>query len=236
MIYAIGDIHGKFDILKRLYELILVDIEENYDDENTIVFLGDYIDRGKQNRQVLDFLMFLQNTPKINHVFLFGNHEDIFINAMENPRDKDKVQLWVQNGGSNFIGELTKNYYDFDFFHNTFPWEYYVRWMKTKTDIYYETDDYIFVHGGLDIRKTEMHKQYKDYLIWARHTDKDHYKDYNKIVVHGHTPNYDPVFDRNRINVDTSCYNKQIDGHMLTAVALPNKYCTKQDVRFLRTR
>lgn len=236
MIYAIGDIHGKYDILKRLYDLIILDMQQQNDDENTIVFLGDYIDRGKENRRVLDFLMGLQNSPNLEHVFIYGNHEDIFINALNNPRDKDKVAMWVANGGSSFIREISVNEYDFDFFYHTFPWQYYVRWMQTRLDNYYETDDYIFVHGGLDVRKPDMHTQYRDYLIWARHTDTNHYQGFKKMVIHGHTPNYEPVFDNNRINVDTSCFNRHIDGYRLTAVALPNKLYSKMDIRFITSR
>ena len=221
MIYAIGDIHGKFDLLKRLYSAILKDIDASGDADNTIVFLGDYIDRGRQNRQVLDFLKYLEDFDGVEHIFLRGNHEDIFKEAMEKPRVEWARRMWTQNGGQAFLNEVGM---DFDYFVNTFAWQPYVNWMKYKLEDYYETEDYVFVHGGLDIRKTNMKDQEGESMRWARHTDKDWYRTFHKLVVHGHTPNADVQVDINRINVDTSwSYSKYPGIVNLTAVALPNR-------------
>lgn len=220
MIYAIGDIHGNFDLLKQLYDKILLDIEATGDKENTIVFLGDYIDRGNQNRQVLDFLMFLENSDNIKHVKLRGNHEQIFIDAMENPRHQYFARMWTQNGGQAFLNEVGM---DLDYFVHSFHWQSYVRWMKIRLDDYYETSDYVFVHGGLDIRKRNMKDQEPEYLWWARHMDVDYYRTFHKTVIHGHTPGADPLVDINRINVDTSWAYQKYGHQILTAVCLPNE-------------
>lgn len=221
MIYAIGDIHGKFDLLQALYNSIKLDIEECGDKENTIVFLGDYIDRGRQNCQVLDFIKNLESNDNLKHIFIRGNHEDIFIDAMENPRKQAYVSMWVNNGGREFLEEVGM---DFDYFNETFAWHQYVNWMKYRLDDYYETEDYIFVHGGLDIRKPKMKDQEPEYLHWARFTDFNWYKSFHKMVIHGHTPRSDPQVDANRVNVDTSwSYTKYKGISNLTAVALPNR-------------
>lgn len=220
MIYAIGDIHGRFALLKELYTKILSDIDSCADDKNTIVFLGDYIDRGNENVQVLDFIRYLEDTDKIEHIFIRGNHEEIFKNAMEKPRDRFSVGMWIQNGGQQFLEEVGM---DFIYFNEVFPWYIYVNWMNRKLVNYHETEDYIFVHGGLDVRKQRMRDQESQLLYWARFTDKDWYASYHKMVIHGHTPNLEPQFDKNRVNVDTSIY--QMHGPRvlrLTAVALPN--------------
>lgn len=224
MIYAIGDIHGQFDLLKELYTKCLrhavISAEETGEDEHTFVFLGDYVDRGKQNRQVLDFLMNLENSPGITHVKLRGNHEQIFTEAMENPRSMFHVRMWLQNGGMSWLNEAGM---DFDYFVNSYPWNHIVNWMKVWLDPYYETEDYIFVHGGLDIREPNMKKQDADSMMWARHEQKDWYRTFPKMVIHGHTPHADPVVDINRINVDTSWAHQKHDYRCLTAVALPNR-------------
>jgi Calcineurin-like phosphoesterase. len=225
MIYAVGDIHGRFDLLDGLYQKILKDITEKGDKNNVIVFVGDYIDRGHQNVKVLDFMRHLQdvNTPDlvIEHIKLRGNHEEIFKYAMKYPFKKSYVSMWTNNGGITFLREVD---YDFDYFVNCFPWDIYVNWMDSHLDDYYETEDYVFVHGGLDVRITDMAKQSPEYLQWARHMEKDHYKDYPKMVIHGHTPAADPLVDANRIDVDTSwSYSKYPNTITLTAVALNNR-------------
>lgn len=221
MIYAIGDIHGQFDLLKRLYDLIIEDISLNGDEDNKIIFLGDYIDRGQQNRKVLDFIVHLQNTTKLEHIFLRGNHEQIFTEAMYYHLSKDKISIWVSNGGLNFMHEV--GCYEFKCFHEVFPWGSYIRWFENNLQKYHETEDYIFVHGGLDIRQNDMNKQYLDYVMWARHSQKDWYGLFHKMVIHGHTPNDNAVIDKNRINVDTSGWNREVNGRKLTAVALQNR-------------
>lgn len=221
MIYAIGDIHGQYDLLRELYTTILRHMEAAGDKDNTIVFLGDYVDRGSQNQKVLDFLIHLESGPGLKHIFLKGNHEQIFINAMENPLVRFHVHMWLNNGGAAFLKEAGMN---FDYFNHTFPWVPYVRWMKIRTDLYHETEDYVFAHGGLDIRKPNMKEQDDEYLMWARHTDKNWYRTFPKMVVHGHTPNANPQVDINRINVDTSgLHSPNLNRRCLTAVALPNR-------------
>lgn len=221
MIYAIGDIHGKFDLLKRLYSAILKDIDDSGDADNKIIFIGDYIDRGSQNRKVLDFLRLLEDFPGVEHIMLRGNHESIFIDAMEHHLRPWSMRMWVNNGGQSFLDEVSM---DFEYFVHTFPWHGYVNWMKTRLDYYHETEDYVFVHGGIDIRRPKMEDQEDEALIWARLPEKDAYASFHKMVIHGHTPNPDPQVDMNRVNVDTSwSFHKYPGMSNLTAVVLPNR-------------
>ena len=221
MKYAIGDIHGQFSLLQRLYEMILLDIEKCGDEENEIIFLGDYIDRGPEKQKVLDFLKNLQNSKKIQHIYLWGNHEEIFKDAMEHPTSSIYTGMWTENGGQAFMNEFGCK--DFHSFNLIFPWYYYVNWFDSHLDYFHETEDYVFVHGGLDVREKNMDKQNKKWLKWARHTNKDHYADYHKLVIHGHTPNPMPIVDKNRINVDTNGWWDEFGGYGLTAVKLHNR-------------
>ena len=235
MIYSIGDIHGRLPQLKSIYAQILADIRSIGDTENTIVFLGDYIDRGKYSFAVLDYLSNLQNRNDLDHVFLLGNHEELFINAVSinstTPPDTlaNVVRFWVDNGGETSYKEL-----GFDNFKDFFvsgKWQKYVSWIQQKTSLMFETDDYIFVHGGLD-KRFPISQQHANVILWARFNGKDHYAGYEKMVVHGHTPTREPIKDARRINVDTSAYNE--DG-ILTAVALENRLGDTNNIRFLQT-
>lgn len=221
MIYAIGDIHGNFDLLYQLYQIILEDIRKNNNPKNKIVFLGDYIDRGPQNRDVVNFLMDLRDTEFLQHIFLWGNHEEMFIEAMDNQLKGLSVRIWLNSGGDAWLDELGM---DWDYFRITFPWHKYSNWFKTHLVYYHETEDYVFVHGGLDIEQPNMSRQDKQWLIWARFMQPNHYAKFPKVVIHGHTPVAEPLVDKNRINVDTSLSRAE-HGHLtLTAVALPNRW------------
>ncbi|MEM6899893.1 MAG: metallophosphoesterase, partial [Pseudomonadota bacterium] len=81
-VYAVGDVHGRADLLERLFDTIEADISSRTDDDEVcIVFLGDYVDRGFQSREVIDFLL-NDRVCKHNCVFLKGNHEEAFLKFM----------------------------------------------------------------------------------------------------------------------------------------------------------
>lgn len=232
MYYAIGDVHGQYDLLRKLYTKILAHAVASGDERNVIVFLGDYIDRGPKNVQVLDFIKNLENSDGLEHVRLRGNHEEIFIDAMENPQSRFHRDMWINNGGNAFLRETG---YSFEQFVHTFHWDHYVRWFKIWLEDYYETEDYIFVHGGLDIRKPNMKEQDGGYMRWARHTQRDWYRTFPKMVIHGHTPNADPQIDNNRVNVDTAYSYSKYPTLRLTAVALPmRRYESHLEPEFLQ--
>lgn len=215
MYYAIGDIHGEIELLLDLYEKVVYDIDMRGESDNTIVFLGDYIDRGHGSIKVLDFLISLRDTQSLKHVFIRGNHEYMFLEAIENPLSHSDVGFWVNNGGMAVLREVGM---DWDYFRETFPFQQYTRWIREETKFYHETKDYVFVHGGVDVRR-DVCSQMPDYLIWARHMEKNHYRGYKKMVIHGHTSFPEPFIDENRVCVDTSYHPSK---KILTAVILNN--------------
>src|SRR5579872_2968562 len=125
---AIGDIHGAIGALHR----VLRHLEPTPDD--TLIFLGDYIDRGEDSREVLDYLMDLERSYRC--IFLKGNHEDMFMTAMAG--GPDEWSLWLANGGITTLR-------DFD---HVLPPPRYLKWLE-RLALYHETDDYYFVHAGL---------------------------------------------------------------------------------------
>jgi serine/threonine protein phosphatase 1 len=211
-IYAIGDIHGCNDPLVKL--LSKLPIKEN----DTVVFLGDYIDRGPASKDVVDTLIhFRENHPKT--VFLKGNHEEMMTNKHENI-------LWVQNGGR----ETIDAYGCWDKFCNTrnflllkyLPLKH--REFFENLELTYEEDDYFFVHAGV-MPGLDLSENDEETLLWIRDSFLLSSYQWPKIIVHGHTPKEKPVFKTNRegkairIGIDTCCF----DTNILTAVRLPDR-------------
>ncbi len=194
MIYAIGDIHGCLDPLRRLMDQI------QPSDEDEVVFVGDYVDRGPDSKGVIDYLLTLQG----RYTFLMGNHERMFLDFL---RGKDR-HLFMYNGGRptlesyGDIGKIPAAH--LDFLH--------------RLRLYYETDDYIFVHGGIR-PGIPMPEQDPQDLLWIREEFYAFPGRYPKTVVFGHTPMREVLMEEDRIGIDTAC----VYGNKLTCLILPSR-------------
>lgn len=226
MIYAIGDVHGEDGLLRRLYAEIKEDIVKTGDLDNTIVFLGDYTDRGTGSLQVFDFLRNLEDAPGLTHIFLRGNHEVMLVDAMDYPRSSD-VAFWLKYGGEAVLEEAQQDWEDF---HQSTRARVIRSWIMNNTRSYYTTGGFVFVHAGLDVRRS-VEVQTPDVLLWSRNMAENYYAGYRDFVVHGHTPAADPLVDENRICVDTSVGNPGMK--KLTAVCLPNARNDSMTPRFM---
>lgn len=190
---AVGDIHG---CLGKL-EALVTKIRPCEDDR--MIFLGDYINRGPDSRGVIDFLLELKN--KVPCVFLLGNHEQMLLEYISNNNSAfllnggDKT-LESYNYNSSGAGEMPVS-------HTSF---------FNELDPYYETKDHIFVHAGLKPGIPPKDQNLND-LIWIR--DEFLYSDYDwgKTIVYGHTINRMPILLKNRIGLDTGCLYPLSDGY-----------------------
>ena len=214
-IYGIGDIHGQIYKLRKLIDRIYIN------DTYQLVFVGDYIDRGEYSFEVIDYLIGLSRI--YNCVFLKGNHEEMFMDYMSGINES----IFVTNGGYDTIHSYEKNGYDIN------PYVDYVDRHLPPTHLeffrglkyYYETDDYIFVHAGLEPKDIPLEEQPKDLLLWERYDFINSEFDWGKKVIFGHTPNKEILKMDNKICIDTgACYK---DG-VLTCVALPYEYFIQQ--------
>lgn len=187
--YAVGDIHGRFDLLSEALKAIAADSPEG----GRVVFLGDYIDRGAQSRQVLETLM-AGPPPGWRWKCLKGNHEDMMVAAIRGP---DHADMWVGNGGAATLQSFADA--------PASALEEAVEWCD-RLPISACDGRRIFVHAGVDPTKS-VSDQTEAMLLWSRlqkHQDCQHPEGH---IVHGHTPFRDgPILLQGRSNIDTGAF------------------------------
>jgi len=218
-IYAIGDIHGKLSLLQKLCDKIHKDID-SHDDDIKIIFLGDYIDRGEDSKNVINLIISLIEAD-IDVIPLMGNHEKSLLNFLENG---DQHSEWLMWGGS----ETLKSYgvvfedengkpYSFNELSTQLAGlmpESHKEFFK-NLKLYHEEDDYIFVHAGVRPDRT-LEEQEENDLLRIRRDFIQHNHKIDKTIVFGHTTFEEPHEGKRKIGVDTGAY---LTGR-LTAVAL----------------
>ena len=214
-IFAIGDIHGQIDKLRGLMSKLYVN------DEDLIVFVGDYIDRGHYSFEVIEYLIGLSKKHKC--IFLKGNHEEMFMDFMSGINE----DFFIQNGGYATIQSYENNGYDIhqhtDYLERHLPVEHVNFYQSLKN--YYETEDYIFVHAGLLAKDIPLDQQPVEALLWERYDFINSDFDWGKKVIFGHTPNKEVLVMHNKICIDTGSYFE--DG-CLTCVKLPEESFIQQ--------
>ena len=207
-IYALGDIHGRYDLLKEMFTVIDADMARNPVERPIEVFLGDYIDRGPDSAHTLDLL--LDRSFHRETVFLKGNHEAFFLEVLGNPA---KLEDWRQFGGlqtlmsyglqpslnpdaaeqTNLINALLK----------AMPRDHLSFLKDLKPS--FTCGDFFFVHAGVR-PGIPLKEQQENDLLWIRNEFLDSEENFGKFIVHGHTPVQKPDIRPNRINIDTGAY------------------------------
>lgn len=228
MYFPIGDIHGEYDGMRRLYDRIVAEIQGGVDPKSggTIVFLGDYIDRGKDSKRVLDFCMSLEDSSDIKHIFLKGNHEDFMVNCRRTRGDYVTMDLWQFHGGEDTFKSFG---IDVPKFYGG-ALDEYVEWMEGLPIIAYD-DSYVFVHAAIDIYQPLSAQKSED-CMWRFERMENAYEKYDKIVVHGHMiRKFGPIVDipNNRIWMDNGMYIFK----QPASLCLPEPYIPDQDIEIL---
>ena len=205
-IYAIGDIHGRLDLLERAIGAIKRDVTERGPAAQTVT-VGDYIDRGPDSRGVIDRLA--GNPFPTPYVALKGNHEDILETFLADP---GTGPYWRGQGGHEtlqsygvHVGGVTgMNYAKArDALRRAMPAAHveFLRALKLS----YSCGKYFFCHAGVRPR-VPLDRQSADDLLWIRDEFLASGDDFGKIVVHGHTPVAEPEVLPNRIDIDTGAF------------------------------
>jgi len=212
--FAIGDIHGSLKKLTELHKKIFN--HENFNkNEDTLVYLGDYIDRGLNSKYVIDEMLKVKKNG-FNTKYLLGNHESILIDFLFNK--KNNIKNWLEYGADHTfksydveIVEFIKDGFNdsiIDKLRETFLTKIsddHINFFK-NLKLKFETEKYLFVHAGIDPIKNLKDQIKKDYL-WSR-SDIFFNKNFTaeKVIVHGHTPEQNIVDYPFRINIDTGCF------------------------------
>jgi serine/threonine protein phosphatase 1 len=207
-IYAVGDVHGRADLLDQVFSRIDADLGAYPDCKPLQVFLGDYIDRGPSSRAVLDRLIARSGSHEI--VCLKGNHETYVFEFLRNPA---VLADWRQLGGCETLMsygltpstksdgaeqvELAK------MLAAALPRDHqeFLRGLTPS----FTCGDFFFVHAGVK-PGVPFARQREEDLLWIRDDFLLCEDDFGKVVVHGHTPVRDPDIRPNRINIDTGAY------------------------------
>ena len=204
-IFAIGDIHGCFDKLQRLILEIKADPAND-----TLVFIGDYIDRVDGGRDVVDYILKLKKTFQ-NVICLRGNHESMLLRFLDGVED----DIYLANGGFATLKAYGISRSDTPKVRKKKIPPDHLKFFKSLLP-YYETDQFIFVHAGL-IPGRELNEQSLYDMQWIRQTFIDSDDDFGKRVVFGHTHFSEPLVEDNKIGIDTGA----VYGGRLTCVELP---------------
>lgn len=213
--YAIGDIHGRDDLLELMHQRIADHRKMRFADRNaTLVHVGDYVDRGPDSRAVIDRLM--RGVDGFECICLKGNHEDLMLACLETD-DRDAWWVWLSNAGDATLAsfDVSNRFgrYDPKDLTEALGTER-VTWLRSLP-LHHIAGDYLFVHAGI-VPGRPIEEQAEKDLIWIRHRFLDSTEDHGYRVIHGHTPGDEPVVRPNRICIDTRA---PLSG-MLTAVVL----------------
>lgn len=190
--YAIGDIHGRLDVVVDSINLIEQHRLQN-NSKAIVVFLGDYVDRGANSKEVCDLLMAGPKTENTEWVTLQGNHEIIMIEAGLGGYSEQK--FWHNNGG---LATLAS----FGGYREMIP---YIKWME-KLPKYYRDEHRVFVHAGVPQGQL-VETGNEAVLQWIRYKDTEEVYCPQGYVVHGHTPLIaGPLILQTRCDLDTLSY------------------------------
>jgi serine/threonine protein phosphatase 1 len=207
-IYAIGDVHGRADLLERT----ISDIDQHrhaYPVANSVeIMLGDYIDRGPRSDEVIELLA--SRRVHGQTICLLGNHETYLLDFLKDPTS---LAEWQRYGGLETLmsyglapslnptadqqkqlaaalaERLPGHHYDF----------------LTTLPLSFNCGDYFFVHAGVRPGIALSDQRAEDLLL-IREEFLLHTGEFGKVVVHGHTPVSEPEIHNNRINLDTGAF------------------------------
>lgn len=208
-VYAIGDIHGRLDLLDDLLSRIEADDAGRASADTTVIFLGDLIDRGPNSAQVVQRLLDLSKRSE-GVRFLLGNHEEVFLKALAG--EKGALPFFIRIGGKPTIlsyGITEAEYLEADYdalaglLRERVPPQH-IEFLRSFEDLI-QIGDYAFVHAGVR-PGVPLEGQVSGSLRWIRDEFLNHPGAFEKVVVHGHTISEQVEERRWRIGIDTGAF------------------------------
>ncbi len=210
-IYVVGDIHGRADLLRQLHAMILDDAAAPQDRQRVVVYLGDYVDRGLESRQVLDLLLD-EPLAGFEQVLLLGNHEQAMLDFLDSP---SIGPAWLYYGGAATL-------YSYGINAQGRPPEGVERFVHLSAELgrllpprhlrflrrlvlHHIEGDYLFVHAGIR-PGLPIERQQPEDILYIRDEFLNFTETHGQIVVHGHTITNNPDVRPNRIGIDTGAF------------------------------
>lgn len=225
ILYAIGDVHGCYDQLIAMFDMIVADIRQSGDDAQPVILLcGDYIDRGPRSAEVMAALVWLERNAGVDIVLLKGNHEELLLDFLDRPAENVR---WLHRDGCftlrSYGVALPKDATTLvegdcralrDALLDVMPAAQLALLRRFKIRV--TLGDYLFVHAGLR-PGTPIDRQSDEDCLWIRDDFLKSGHRFDKVVVHGHSWSSDePEIGADRMGIDTGVYETGV----LTAVRL----------------
>ncbi len=209
-VYAVGDIHGRADLLASLVGRIKADAEASPVERRVIVYIGDYVDRGLQSKEVIEFLC-SDPTPGFEAVFLKGNHDAWLLEFLDDP---DISPSWLSIGGQATLlsygvglsAETPQNdrlQKASEQLLRALP-SHHLEFLRSLR-LSHAEGGYLFVHAGIR-PGVAIEAQREQDLLWIRDEFTGDESDHGKCIVHGHSVSSAPELRSNRIGIDTGAY------------------------------
>lgn len=227
LFYAIGDVHGCMDQMLAALSRVDDDVEALDIADPTLVFLGDYVDRGKRSADVLEYLLGLSLSDPDAVVCLMGNHERMLLDFLDQPQKAGP--RWLRYGGIETLESYGITGIDADASKEELyeaceelwdampeglePWLRYLPLQWSSGNLH-------CVHAALDPAHT-IKQQSSEVMLWGCDSFMNTPRNDGNWVVHGHTVVNRPVWEHSRVSLDTGCY---FTGE-LTAAAFTNNTC-----------
>lgn len=180
---GISDIHGEYEKLCAVLEKV------SPQKEDTIIFMGDYIDRGEKSREVVDKIIDMQNI--CNCVYLIGSHEYALLHASSD----DYYHYLFWNYGGNKTADSYGSFDNIFKIHGDF---------FKSLKFYYLTDKYLFIHAGIN-PKYPLEEQDEVDMVYIRRNFYEHKHNLPQKIIFGHTEFDTPQIQEDKICIDTGC-------------------------------
>ena len=221
-VVAIGDVHGRLDLLVPLISQIKAALSSSAGQAKPVlVFVGDYVDRGPSSKGVIDAILQLRLEEDFDIRTLRGNHEEALLAFLQ---DANFGPTWSEQGGAQTLTSYGINPPMLrtdtaawerarDAFAEALPREH--QRFLANLELWAVYGDYVFVHAGLRPGIALEAQEERD-LLWIRHDFLNSTRSFGQVVVHGHTPESEPFLGAHRIGIDTGAYATGV----LTAVLL----------------
>lgn len=239
-VYAVGDIHGRLDLLQQLLRQLEADVGSRGSRSTRIVLLGDLIDRGPHSRQVLELTRLMERNNRGRVVVLCGNHEELLLASADGHADAQR--LWMECGGDATLRSYGLDPVKFGKLSpekRAFTLQRHIgldmlRWLA-GLPLYWRNGDYFFCHAGVR-PGVPLENQRREDLLWIRREFLQSQNHHGAVIVHGHCEVGDVEVRNNRIGVDTSAYRSGeltavgLQGSFRWFISTTRKYLSRSDL------